>query len=208
MNSIVLEKALSYIKILLGTILTAAAFGLFILPAGYCSAGVTGLSRFISSVTSISISTLVLIVNVLLLLFGLITLGFEVIVKSIAVSLLFPMFLDFFIKLNVSVEHVYAPIPVIMGGLFLGCGIGIILNCNCSAGGFDLLGLMLNKKFGLPIAIVMNICDSIVILLQAIDKPNLISIISGLFVILISNLCVALFTKSESKFQSTSYVME
>lgn len=193
------EKTLSYIKILLGTFLTAASFGLFIIPAGYCAAGVTGFSRAVSFIIPLPVSTLVLIFNIGLLILGLVTLGYEVVLKSIAVSLLFPIFLDIFTKMDMHLENAPAPVVIIIAGMTLGCGIGMILKCNSSAGGFDLLGLVLNKKLGLPIAVVMNVCDSIVILLQAISQPKLLPIIYGLCVIFISNICVGAFTSQSSQ---------
>lgn len=189
-----LNKIITYFKIILGTMLTAASFGLFIQPSKFCAAGVTGFSILISCMTTLPVSTLVFVFNMILLLFGFLLLGYEVIVNSIAVSLLFPIFLAFFSKINVPLDRLPPSLIILLAGSLLGCGIGIILNCNSSAGGFDLLGLILNKKLGLPIALVMNVCDSTVILLQAIGQPNVLPILYGLCVIIISNLWVAAFT--------------
>ena len=42
------NKFISYIMIIFGGILTAAAFGLFVLPQGFVAGGVTGLSVILS----------------------------------------------------------------------------------------------------------------------------------------------------------------
>ena len=58
----------------------------------------------------------------------------------------------------------------LIAGALLGIGSGIILRANGSSGGFDILGVVLNKKFRIPVSVVMYVCDCTVILLQ--QSPN------------------------------------
>lgn len=194
MNTKLTNIIFNNIKIIIGAMLSAAAFSLFIIPSGFCAAGVTGLSQVICRFLPFSLATTVLIINILLLILGFVVLGYEFVIKSVAVSIMFPFFLELLQPSRFHLGVMPAPISIICGGICLGCGIGIVLNAGGSAGGFDILGVVLNKKEGFPIAIVMNVCDSIVIILQAIEKPNLYSIVSGLLVIITSSICVGLFT--------------
>ena len=67
----------------------------------------------------------------------------------------------------------------------LGTGAGLILRGSASSGGFDILAVILNQKYKLPVATVMNICDVLVILMLALGKP-LLPTVYGILTITIS----------------------
>lgn len=186
---------ISRIKILLGVILTAASFGLIIIPNSYCSAGVTGLARIVSNMLPISLSVCVLILNSSFLLISLLILGLKFTINTLAVSLLFPVFLDIFTRIHIEAGFIPSPLHAVFAGIVLGSGVALILSGNGSSGGFDILGIILNQKLGIEIPLVMGVCDTIVIIIQAITKPSVIPIIYGLTVILVSNLAVKILTK-------------
>ena len=74
-----------------------------------------------------------------------------------------------------------------------------VLVLNNIGGGFDILGVVLNKKFGVPISVVMYVCDCTVILFQAVSKP-ILQTVYGIVVILCCSIMinkVITFGKSE-----------
>lgn len=73
----------------------------------------------------------------------------------------------------------------VVAGVMLGVGSGLILRSGASSGGFDILAVILNKRFKIPVATVMNICDAAVILVQSLKQP-LSQTIYGVIVITIS----------------------
>lgn len=162
---------LPLMQMLLGTALTAAAFGLIIIPQGFAAGGATGFSRLIAERFSISLSAVVFAVNMGLLLLGLVFVGRRFVAKTVVVSLLFPVLLEVFSGHSLpSVGQNAVPCAVV-SGVMLGIGTGLVLRSGASSGGFDILALILNKKCNAPVAAVMNVCDAAVILTQSLKQP-------------------------------------
>lgn len=184
------DKMYSYLEIIIGAALTAAAFGLIVLPQGFVAGGVTGLSVLLGKVIPIPVSAIVLILNIVLFAMGWIFLGREFALKTLIVSLLFPVLLDLFQRssaLTVLAED--ALLSSILAGGMLGFGTGMVLRGNGSCGGFDILGMVLKKKLGIPVSLVMYVCDCTVILTQTVTNGVLMTVY-GVLVILIATLTV------------------
>ena len=45
----------------------------------------------------------------------------------------------------------------ILAGVLIGAGVGLVLLGDGSSGGFDIIGVILQKYFKVPVSIVMNI---------------------------------------------------
>lgn len=182
---IALSKIQPLVELVLGTALTAIAMGMIIIPMNFAAGGVTGLSKVLINYIHVPLSYMVLIVNIILLLLGLIFVGKQFLIKTIAVSLLFPIFLDAFSNYCFSSIGSDPIISVIVAGIILGTGAGLVLRSGASSGGFDIIAVILNKKMSVSIALVLNISDALVILLQALNKPFL-QTIYGILVISLS----------------------
>ena len=179
---------LSWLQILLGTLLTAAAFGLVVVPKGFAAGGVTGFATLLQPLIPVPLSVLILVINAVLFLMGLLFLGLSFAMKTMCVSLGFPLALNFFLRWNDLIPN-QGLIPILTAGLLLGVGAGLLIRCNSSGGGFDVLAVILNRKFRIPVALVINLCDTAIILTQAIGQP-VSKTLSGIAVILISTLCI------------------
>lgn len=194
------KKLASYIWIILGGAMTAAAFGLFVLPQEFVAGGVTGLSVILNSVIRLPLSWIVLSINILLFALGWIFAGKEFIFKTLIMTFLFPLLLEFFSQIHLFQELAKDPfLSSLIAGCLLGIGSGMILRANGSSGGFDILGVVLNKKFGVPISVVMYVCDCTVILFQAVSKP-ILQTVYGIVVILCCSIMISkviTFGKSE-----------
>lgn len=170
--------------------MTAAAFGLFVLPQNFVAGGVTGLSVILQNIIPIPLSWIILAINVLLFIIGWLFAGKEFVFKTLIMTFLFPVLLDLFSQIDVFLPMAEDPfLSSLIAGCLLGIGSGIILRANGSSGGFDILGVVLNKKFRIPVSVVMYVCDCTVILLQAVYKP-LLHTAYGIVVILITSFMV------------------
>ena len=65
-----MEKLRSYLMIALGAALTAAAFGLIVLPQGMAAGGITGLSVLLGRALPLPVSAIVFALNAGLFLLG------------------------------------------------------------------------------------------------------------------------------------------
>ncbi len=180
---------LSWLEILIGTILCASAYGLFILPQSFAAGGVTGLSVILANYLPFSLSAIVLAVNTILFLFGLVFLGVPFAMKTAIVSFAFPVLLGIISGIDFSATASDPFLSAVLAGLFLGTGAGLVLRGNGSNGGFDILGMIAKKYFHLAPALIMYCLDLAVILYHAVNIP-VMNTIYGLVVIMISNLTI------------------
>lgn len=141
------------LAITLGTALVGAAVYFFMIPSGLPLGSVSGLAMLIANVVPLSIATITMILNVVLLILGFLLLGNEFGVKTVYTSILLPAVMGLFER--------YAP----MNGSIMGdpltdlfcfvffCAIGqtILFNLNASSGGIDIITKILNKFFRIDI---------------------------------------------------------
>ena len=71
----ILKTCVSQLEMIMGTALTAMAFGLFILPQNFAAAGVTGFASIISDYLPLSLPQMVFAVNMLFFVLGLVFVG-------------------------------------------------------------------------------------------------------------------------------------
>lgn len=178
------------LQMLLGTCLTAASFGQFIIPLGFSAGGITGTAKLLVRVLPFSLPGVVFVLNMLLLVLGLVCVGSRFAAKTVGVSILFPVMLELFSGRGQTHCAGLEPIAgILMAGLLLGAGSGLILRSGSSAGGYDILAVVLHRKFRIPVSMVLACCDCAVILTQAATL-SLSCLLSGIAVILISSACV------------------
>ena len=75
-------------------------------------------------------------------------------------------------------------LSTICGGLMIGMGIGIVIRCGASTGGMDIPPLVLNKKFGLPVSVMLYVFDFIILISQMLFT-NKEEIVYGILLVLI-----------------------
>lgn len=176
----------SYGLVALGSCLTAAAFGLIVLPQGFAAGGVTGFSVLLQKLIPLPLSVIVLGVNLLLFALGWIFVNRDFVIKTLMTSLIFPFALEIAQQIHFFSELAAdSLVSSILAGGLLGLGCGLILLGNGSGGGFDIIAVILNKKFGVPVSVVMYLCDFVIILTQTVSG-GVLNTVYGVIVILVS----------------------
>ena len=179
------KRIQEYILVMMGTTMCAAAFGMFILPKGFLAGGVTGSARLICSVIDIPVSILVLMINITLLLMGLIVMGRQFVSKSVFSSLYFPLALEVTQHIPFPLNALPVPAVAVMAGTVLGAGAALVIRSKGSSGGYAIIAVILNDKFGMSIPIIVNGIDLVLILTQ-IPGAAMFNIIGGLLTIVVS----------------------
>ena len=159
------EKRNDFMLVITGTTLTAAAFGLLILPAGILVGGVTGCARLLSTVVALPVSGIVLVINAGLFLAGYLCMGRAFVIRSAVSTFYFPLVLELTQRLP-GLRITSIPAAAVAAGVLLGVGGALVILGNGSQGGFDIIAVILNKKRAVPIAVVINGIDAVLILLQ------------------------------------------
>lgn len=161
------EKIKDYVMVIVGTTMTALAFGLLILPKGILAGGVTGCARLISAWCALPVSGIVLVIKTGLFIAGYLCMGRAFVMRSVVSTFYFPLALELAQKLT-QPEISSTPAAAAAAGALLGIGGALVIIGNGSQGGFDIIAIILNKKWNLPIAAVVNGIDALLTLLQVI----------------------------------------
>lgn len=152
-------------EFLLGVLIVAIAYNLFLLPAKVVY-GVGGLGIIFNSLFKIDPSLVILVSSVILLFLSLILLGKEETKKTVIGSLLYPVF----VKLTSSVGQIVDlsntdPLLIVLfGAVISGFGLGLIFKAGFTTGGTDILNQIVAKYFKMSMGNSMFFTDGIIIL--------------------------------------------
>ena len=171
----VLHEIISWVLMTLGTVLVAAGVYFFKAPNHFATGGVSGISIVLAKFVPLNQSTLVMIINVLLLILGFIFLGKGCTFRTLYCSLMYSaenMLLEYLLP----IEKI--PGAVLSGGtytlsnqplmelvyamLLTGIGSAILFNCRASSGGTDIVALILKKFTKLNTGMALLITDSLI----------------------------------------------
>lgn len=157
----------AYLLILIGSLVQALAMRLFLVPGELVSGGVSGAAQIINSYTHWPIGLMVFLGNLPLFILGWQFLGGPRFAMRTALAVasfsLFTDMLVFFIPLNGFTADPF--LNMLYGGLLLGLGLGIVYRGQGTSGGTDILGRILNYRFGISISQAYLLTDSLVVLL-------------------------------------------
>ncbi len=145
--------------IILGVL--SAGFGLkgFLLPNAFIDGGITGVSLIINHVSSLSISLLIVVLNI-----PFIILAFNTVSRSFAISSIIAIVL-------LSMAILVIPYPIVthdnlliaaFGGFFLGLGIGLAIRGGAVLDGTEILAVYINRKSALTVGNVILIFNLII----------------------------------------------
>ena len=143
------ENIIDFIMITLGTFIIAISVFFFMMPSNLSVGSVSGLSIVISNFIPFNVSTISMVINILLLIFGFITIGKEFGIKTVYTSILLPIFIAIFEHLfpnNLSLTQDQT-LDAICYCVIVSIGIAMLFNRNASSGGLDIIGKFLNKYF-------------------------------------------------------------
>ena len=150
--------------VLLGNAALAFTVAAFIVPNGIIMGGATGIGLAISHYLPVSLSTVIFALNAVLFVLGALVLGKKFAVATIASTFIYPMLLSVMQSIpgidrltdNILLSTLYA-------GILVGLGIGLIVRVGSSTGGTDIVALVFNKWFHLPVAIMLYVVDFLIL---------------------------------------------
>jgi uncharacterized membrane-anchored protein YitT (DUF2179 family) len=147
-----------------------AVRGLF-LPNRILSGGVTGMALLLNRLTDFPIGLAMALLNVPIFVLGVRYVGRAFAVRSAAAVLATWLLAD------------YAPVPAwthdpllagVFGGLLAGVGTALAMKAGGSLGGFDILGVVVNRRFGLGVGeVLLALNGAMVVVAGLIGTPEL-----------------------------------
>ena len=161
------NTAKDYSFVIVGVIIQAFAMRLFLVPSYLVSGGVSGAAQIINHLTNFPIGLMVLIGNIPLFILGWRYLGgLRFAMRTAVAIILFSFFTDFLV-IFIPADGVTDDLVLnsIYGGLMYGIGLGMVYRGKGTSGGSDILGRILNHRFGISISTSYLITDSLVVLM-------------------------------------------
>jgi len=153
------------VPITVGSVLVAVAYNVLVVPYGLLSGGLSGIALIGKYLLNIPLPLGILILNIPVFIFGL----RELDVKFILYSLIGTLIMTAALPLT----EPYVPIPkldiflaAIFSGVVGGIGGGIILRCGASAGGADIIGMIVKKKWNISLGACFFYFNVVVILIS------------------------------------------
>ena len=151
-----------YLNIILGSLIIALTYNIFFLPNNIISTSVFGISEILYNVFPYNPGITILALNILLLLFGLITIGYDKCQKYVLTSFLIPIIIytSFYFTSKIDVSTIDQIVLVISGAYLTGLGYSLIHKENYHVGGFTILDEVLNNyrtKKNKEISIIVDI---------------------------------------------------
>lgn len=147
------------IFIIIGVI--SAGFGLkgFLLPNHFIDGGATGISLLLQNITSLSLSIVLVLVNIPFLILATQTIGKKFAIKSIVAIALLALAVHFIDYPIITEDKLLISI---FGGFFLGLGIGMAMRGGSVIDGTEVLAIYLSRKLSLTIGDVLLLINIII----------------------------------------------
>lgn len=157
-----------YLWILLGSFLIAGGLYFFLLSQNIAAGGLSGFALVISKAFPfINLGIVNLVLNVLVLLAGMIFIGYDFAKKSLISSLAVSAYILVFERIipNVTLGDDKI-INILFGSVIVSFGLAIVFNHEASSGGTDLIAAIFNKYFNVPLHICLFFADFTVVALS------------------------------------------
>lgn len=158
-----------YIELLLGLLIVALSFNIFLLPNNIVFGGVSGIAIIVKNVFGIDPSTTIFVGSMILLVVSFIFLGKEKTSASIIGSILFPIFVRLTAKVPyyIDIDTSQVLLTTLFGGVTYGLGAGLIFKAGFTTGGTDIINQILSKYLHMSMGNAMLVSDGLIVLSSA-----------------------------------------
>lgn len=160
LSRIIISEARIYLSMAIGAFLAAFAIVVFFIPHNLIDGGVVGVSMIFGNLTNTKfIPYFILLLNIPFLLIAHKAIGKSILIHMFVANILFAgsMFLlEHYLDWKFQGENLEV---VVIGGAILGIGIGMIIRVGGCIDGTEILGIIINRRFGLTVGQVVLFCN-------------------------------------------------
>ncbi len=193
MSQTVKNHIISVIKVNFGVMLAAIAVGVFLSPNDVAGGGLSGLGILIQGFlpSYLSLSSFVLICNLILLTLSLFLMGKEYFLKTCFGALIYPFYLWL---IDLGLQHLPESfnldldmyVVVIFGALTMATGMGIAMRNGATTGGGDIIQSIVFKYFHIPMSKTMYVFDGVLVWVSIVVFKDFSLTLSTLIYILLA----------------------
>ncbi len=159
------NELINYMFILLGALCISLGVVLFFISNNITTGGTPGMAILLHHLSSFSISSMVIAINIPLLLIGYKYLGKMFVLRTVIAIVLIALFLDLFSNtFELRVLSTNIMLSSIFGGILIGFGVGFIIKGNASAGGSTIIARIISSNSHIKPAQVILFIDLLIIL--------------------------------------------
>jgi uncharacterized membrane-anchored protein YitT (DUF2179 family) len=140
------KSIFDFVIVALGCILIAFAITSILKPNGLVSGGVTGITIILEKVLGINYTYINYFLSLLVLAIAWVVLGKKDALRIITLSVVFPLILIIFERLNFNFIENDRMLASVYFGIICGSGVGLIIKRGYSSGGTDTIAKILHHK--------------------------------------------------------------
>lgn len=148
-----LKRIITFIMLIVGSLVAAAALQCFLIPNTILDGGITGISIILFKLFKIPLWLLVVILNIPFLYIGFRNMGYNFLIRALTSMLSFALFLSFFELVQPFTEEIL--LATIFGGALLGLGVGIVIHFGGCVDGTESVAIVISKKTSLSVGQVV-----------------------------------------------------
>lgn len=180
------DKLVRFAEFIAGVFIVAISYNIFMLPNNIVY-GVGGIGVILKKLCNLNPAIAIFIGGIILLIVSLFTLGKKKTIRSVAGSLLYPIFVfatSYYIEI-INLGKLEPIVVVIIGAIAHGIGLGLIFKAGYTTGGTDILNDIVAKYGKISIGKAMLFTDGAIILLSLFifDFPTFIYSLISLYII-------------------------
>lgn len=153
-----------FIYLILGVL--SASFGLtgFLMPSAFIDGGVMGVSLMLNTLTGVSLSTFLVVLNLPFLILAYFSIGKRFAIKSVISIILLALVVGFFPFPQITDDKI---LIAAFGGLFLGLGIGLAIRGGGILDGTEVLAIYISRNSILTVGNVILFFNVAIFLVAA-----------------------------------------
>ncbi len=177
-----IRRMTEYVHLLLGSLIIALSFNLFLNPNRIATGGVTGLSTIVQQLWGITPAYVQWSMNIPLWLLGIVLLGGRFGFKTAVGSFVLPLFV--LLTAGLSPLTNQALLASVYGGIGIGVGLGLVFRGRGSTGGMDVVAQVLHHYMGISLGTAIALLDGIIIVTAGFvfSAENALYALIGLFI--------------------------
>lgn len=160
------ERVSSYVQIIIGSLIGAIAYPLFLVPNHIAPGGLTGIATVLNYLFHWPVGIVSLLLNVPLFIIGYRAMGRVFAFRSLFATVLFSVLIDLIPMPAMTTDPL---LGAVFGGVLLGVGLGFILRGGATTGGTDMAARMVHNRFQhISVGALLFVIDCIVVLMAGV----------------------------------------
>lgn len=179
------ENIIDFLMITIGTAIVSVAVFFFMMPSNVTVGSVAGIAMVMAHFVPLSVATLTMIMNVVLLILGFIFIGREFGVKTVYTAMLMPgimRILEMIFPNNQSLTGDQT-LDVVCYCTLVSLGMSMLFTRNASSGGLDIVAKFMNKYLHMELGKAVSVSGMVAALASALvfDKKTVVLSIIGTY---------------------------